>query len=98
IHSVRFQHCCADQRRVTMDVVHRGKESEIVLVLHYPKNETAPLERIRYGDHVSAYVVDRHVAVIDRHEFDVSRIVDGTPDERSITRFLEPTAERVVPT
>ncbi len=36
--------------------------------------------------------------VIDRHEFDVGRIVDGMPDELSVTGLFEPTAERVVPT
>ena len=51
-----------------------------------------------YGHDVSAYFVDRHVALIDRHEFDVSRIVDGMPDELAIIGLFEPTAERVVPT
>ena len=46
---------------------------------------------------VSAYLVDRHAAVIDRHEFNVCRIVDGVPDELSIPGLFEPTAERVVP-
>ena len=47
---------------------------------------------------MSVYFVDRHVAVIDRHEFNVSRIVDGMPYELSVTGLFEPTAERVVPT
>ena len=79
-------------------MIHGGKESEVALVLDYPESEAAPLQRIRYGHDVSAYFVDRHVALIDRHEFNVSRIVDGMPDELSITGLFEPTAERVVPT
>ena len=79
-------------------MIHGGKESEVVLVLDYSESEAAPLQRIRYGHDMSVYLVDRHVAVIDRHEFNVSRIVDGMPDELSITGLFEPTAERVVPT
>ena len=47
---------------------------------------------------MSVYFVDRHVAVIDRREFNVGRIVDGMPYELSITGPFEPTAERIVPT
>ena len=46
---------------------------------------------------MGVYLVDRHVAVIDRHEFDVSRIGDGMPDELAITGAFEPAAERVMP-
>ena len=42
------------------------------------------------------YLVDGHVAVIDRHEFHVLRIGEGMPDELSVVALLEPTAERVV--
>ena len=79
-------------------MIHGGEESEVVLVLDYPESEAAPLQRIRYGHDVSVYFVNRHVAVIDGHEFNVSRIVDGMPDELSNTGLFEPTAERVVPT
>jgi hypothetical protein len=47
---------------------------------------------------VSTNLVDRHLALIDRHELDVSRIADSMPDELSISGLFEPTAERVVPT
>ena len=75
-----------------------AKKVKWLLVLDYPESEAAPLQRIRYGHDMSVYLVDRHVAVIDRHEFNVSRIVDGMPYELSITGLFEPTAERVVPT
>ena len=39
----------------------------------------------------------RHVTVIDGHEFDVGRIVDGVPDEVSVAGVFEPAAEGVVP-
>ena len=81
-----------------MDVIHRGEEGEVALVLDYPEGEATPLQRIRYVHDVRAYFVNRHVAVIDRHEFDVGRIVDGVPDELAVTGLFEPTAERVVPT
>jgi hypothetical protein len=79
-------------------VIHGGKERKVVLVLDYPESEAAPLQWIRYGHDVSVYFINRHVALIDRHEFNVSRIVDGMPYELSITGLCEPTAERVVPT
>jgi hypothetical protein len=79
-------------------VIHGGKESKVARALNYPENEAAPLQRIRYGHDVSVYFVNRHVALVDGHEFNVSRIVDGMPDELSITGLFEPTAERVVPT
>ena len=75
-----------------------AKKVKWLLVLDDPESEAAPLQRIRYGHDVSAYLVNRHVALIDRHEFDVGRIVDGMPDELSITGLFEPAAERVVPT
>ena len=75
-----------------------AKNVKWLLVLDYSESEAAPLQRIRYGDDMGVDLVDRHVAVIDRHEFDVSRIVDGMPDELSISGLFEPTAERVVPT
>jgi hypothetical protein len=46
---------------------------------------------------MSAYFVNRHFAVIDRREFNISRIADGMPYELSITGVFEPTAERVMP-
>ena len=79
-------------------MIHGGEESKVALVLDYPESEAAPLQRIRYGHDVSAYVVDRHAALIDGHEFNVGRIVDGMPDELSNTGLFEPAAERVVPT
>ena len=79
-------------------MIHGGEECEVALVLDYSESEATPLQRIRYGHDMRVYLVNRHVAVIDRHEFDVSRIVDGVPDELSIGRLFEPTAERVVPT
>ena len=79
-------------------MIHGGEESEVALVLDYPESEATPLQRIRYVHDMSVYLVDRHVAVIDRHEFDVSRIVDGMPDEFAVIGLFEPTAERVVPT
>src|SRR3984885_13608364 len=79
-------------------MIHGGKEREVVLVLDYPEGEAAPLQRIRYGHDVSVYFVNRHVAVIDRREFNISRISDGMPDERVIIGVLEPTSERVMPT
>jgi hypothetical protein len=79
-------------------MIHGGKESKVALVLDYPESQATPLQRIRYGHDMSVYLVDRHVAVIDRHEFNVSRIVDGMPYELSVTGLCEPTAERVVPT
>jgi len=47
---------------------------------------------------VSAYFIDRHDALIDRHEFDLIRIVHRTPGELSIVGLFEPAAERVMPT
>jgi hypothetical protein len=79
-------------------MIHGGKEREVVLALDYPEGEAAPLQRIWYGDDMSVYFVNRHVAVIDWRELNISRIADGMPDELSITGVLEPTAERVMPT
>jgi hypothetical protein len=79
-------------------MIHGGKEGEVALVLDYSESEAAPLQRIRYSNDMSVYLVDCLVPVIDRHEFDVSRIIDGVPYELSITGLFEPTAERVVPT
>ena len=79
-------------------MIHRGKEREVVLVLDYPEGEARPLQRTRYRHNVSPYFVNRHDALIDRHEFNISRIVDGMPNELSVAVLFEPTAERVVPT
>ncbi len=75
-----------------------AKNAKWFFALNYPESEaTPPFQRIRYGDDVSVYLVDRHGSVIDRREFDVRRILDRTPDELSVTGlFFEPTAERVV--
>jgi hypothetical protein len=80
-----------------VDVIHGGEEGEVALVLDYPESEAAPLQRSRYGDDVSAYFVDCHGALIDRYEFNVSRIGDGVPDELPIVGLFEPTAKCVVP-
>jgi hypothetical protein len=45
-----------------------------------------------------SYLVSRHVAVIDRRKFNISRIADRMPDELPVTGVLEPTPERVMPT
>src|SRR6185312_2767218 len=74
------------------------KEGEVTLVLDYPEREAAPLQRTWYRHHVRTNLVGRQVALIDRYELDVGRIVDGVPDELSIAGVLEPTAEGVVPT
>ena len=79
-------------------MIHGCKESEVAFVLDYSESEATPLQRIGYGHDMGVYLVDRHVPVIDRHEFDVGRIVDGVPYELSIIGPFEPTAERVVPT
>jgi hypothetical protein len=47
---------------------------------------------------MSVYFVDRHAAMIDRREFNVSRIAERMPDELCITGVVEPTAEGVMPT
>src|ERR1700739_737729 len=47
---------------------------------------------------MGACFVSRQCAVIDRREFNISRIADGMPYELSITGVVEPTSERVMPT
>ena len=81
-----------------MHVVHRDKERELALTLHDPEGEAAPLQWIGYRDGVLANLVDGHVALIDRLEFDVSRIGDRVPDELAVVGALEPAAECVVAT
>ena len=81
-----------------MDVIHGGEEGEVALVLDYSEGEARPLQRARDVDHVRANLVDRQIALLDRHEFDVSRIAHGMPDELSVASVFEPTQERIVPT
>jgi hypothetical protein len=45
---------------------------------------------------MSTYLVNGQFAVIDRREFNISRIADRMPYELSITGVIEPTAERVM--
>ncbi|GLE50500.1 hypothetical protein ATCCBAA256_00940 [Mycobacterium montefiorense] len=81
IHAVGLHHRGADQRRVSVHVIHGGKEREVALTLDDPEGEAAPLQRTRDGHDMSVYLVDRHVAMGDRREFNVSGIADGVPDE-----------------
>ena len=92
-----LQHRDPDQRRIPMDVVDTGVESEVILALNDPEGEAAPLERSRYGDDVVVQFFDRHFAVVDRLEFDISRIIDGCL-MISPSPLFEPAAIRVMPT
>src|SRR4029079_2932742 len=98
IHSVGFQHRRADQRRVPVHMVHRGKKGEVAFVLNDAERETTPLQRTRYVHDTGVYLVDCQVPVSNPHEFDVGRIGKGMPDELSITGLFEPAAKSVVPT
>jgi hypothetical protein len=79
-------------------VIHGGEEGEVALVLDYSESEATPFQGIRYAHDVSAYLVDRRVTLVDRHELNICWILDGMPDELLIADMFEPTAERVVPT
>ena len=74
-----------------------AKKVKWSVVLDDSEGEAAPLQRVRDVDDVGAYLVDRHVALIDGHEFDVGGIVDGVPDELAVIGLFEPAAEGVVP-
>ncbi|SIJ75732.1 Uncharacterised protein [Mycobacteroides abscessus subsp. abscessus] len=78
-------------------MIHGSEEREVVLALDDSKGEAPPLQRTRYVDDMATYLIDRHVPLRYRGEFDVGRIADRMPDELAVVGALEPASEGVVP-
>ena len=79
-----------------MHVVHGDEKRELAFALHDPEGEAAPLQGTGYRDGVLVNLLDAHVALVDRLEFDLGRIGDRVPDESAVVGAFEPTTERVV--
>src|SRR5580693_3313612 len=79
-------------------MINAHAECEMVRVLNKHEAEAIPLQRIRRSQHKLLPFGWRHLAMVGRDEFDVSRIINGPTNDVFCIGVLEPAAVGVVAT